>query len=174
MDLRFASADMASLGELKTEVLCIPFFADELPMRGPGGLIDWRLCGKISHLQRRGRMLGQVGEAVLMPARPRFMTERLLWLGAGQVAEMDARRFRQVVVDGLGRLHKLRVRTAALVLPGRVGERVSAAEAIEWFLELSADFSEKLDELIVLESGEAQRTMRQLVERARRRMLADF
>jgi hypothetical protein len=174
MDVHFAPADLASLDQLKTETLCLPLFADERPLQGAPGLIDWRLCGRISELLVSGKMRGDLGEAVLMPARPRLTPERLLWVGTGAKAELDEARFRGFVRDLMERLVRLRVRSAALVLPGRARGELDPARAMEWFLEESKPFAEGIDELTVLDTPEAQRIMQTLVERARRRAMADL
>ena len=173
MDVHFAPPDLASLSELKTEALCLPFFVDERPMRGPSGLVDFRLCGRVSRLIASGRMQGEVGEAVLMPVRPRMFAERLIWLGGGRFADLDEARFRSLVHSALTRLSDLRIRAAALSLPGRVRGRFSPADAIDWFIEEAADFGPNLDELTLLEPEDAQRAMQPRVERARRRSLTD-
>jgi hypothetical protein len=173
MDVHFAPPDLASLSELKTEALCLPFFLDERPMRGPSGLVDFRLCGRVSRLIASGRMQGAVGEAVLMPVRPRMFAERLIWLGAGRFAELDEARFSSLVHSALTRLSDLRIRAAALSLPGRVRGLFSPADAIDWFLEEASAFGPNLDELTLLEPEDAQRAMQPRVERARRRALTD-
>ena len=173
MDVHFAPPDLGSLSELKTEALCLPFYRDERPMRGAAGLVDFRLCGRVSRLIASGRMHGDFGEAVLMPARPRLFAERLIWLGAGMHAELDEARFRSFVTDILTRLSDLRVRAAALCLPGRVRGHFTPADAIDWFLEEAQSFAECVDELTLLDTEEAQRVMQPRVDRARRRALAE-
>jgi hypothetical protein len=174
VDVHFAQPDLASLDQLKTETLCLPLFVDERPLKGVAGLIDWRLCGRVSELLVSGKLRGDLGEAVLMPARPRLTPERLLWVGTGTRGELDEARFREFVRSLMERLVRLRVRTAGLVLPGRALDRVSAAQAMEWFLEESGPFAESLDEVTILETDEAQRAMQPLVERARRRAMTDL
>jgi len=174
VDVHFALSDLASLDQLKTEALCLPFFRDERPLRGAPGLVDFRLCGRISEQLVRDRMRGDFGEAVLMPARPRLMAERLLWIGAGVRSELDETRFRTWIADVMARLVALKVRTGALVLPGRVLDRVDAAQAMEWFLEASAALADHVDELTILDTAEGHRLMQPVVERARRRALADI
>ena len=174
MDVHFALSDLASLDQLKTEALCLPFFRDERPLRGAPGLVDFRLCGRVSEQLVKDRMRGDFGEVVLMPARPRLMVERLLWVGAGMRADMDEARFRSWIADVMARLVALRVRTGALVLPGRVLDRVDAALGMQWFLEASAALADHVDELTILDTAEAHRSMQPVVERARRRALADM
>jgi hypothetical protein len=173
MDIHFALPDLASLDQLKTEVLCLPIFEDERPLRGTPGLVDWRLCGRVSELLVRGRMTGTSGEAVLMSARPRLMAERLMWVGAGASQDFAESGFRLLIRDMMERLLGMRLRSASLVLPGRARELFAPAQAIEWFLEASQPFMEHLDELTLLDSEDAQRVMSPLVERARRRALAE-
>ncbi len=174
MDVHFVLSDLASLDQLKTEALCLPFFSDERPLRGAAGLIDFRLCGRISEQLVKDRMRGDIGEVVLMPARPRLMAERLIWIGAGPRADFEEARFRAWIADVMLRLVRLRVRTAALVLPGRVHERIDAAHAMDWFLQASASQADHVDELTILDTAEAHRNMLPVVERARRRALADL
>lgn len=174
MDVHFARSDLASLDQLKAEALCLPFFVDERPMRGAPGLVDFRLCGRISEQLVRQRMGGEIGEIVLMPARPRLMAERLLWVGAGRRAELDEARFCDWVARVMGCLVGLRVRTVALVLPGRVLDRMDAARSMDWFLGASLPLADHVDELTILDSAEAERAMQPIVERARRRALAEL
>jgi hypothetical protein len=122
----------------------------------------------------RGHITGARDEAVLMPARPRLMAERLLWLGLGEREGLDAARFRSVVSSTLSRLVGLKIRSAALVLPGRAQDRMQAALAMELLLEESQPYAEQLDELTVLDTAEAQRAMLPFVDRARRRALAEL
>jgi len=174
VDVHFVLSDLSSLDQLKAEALCLPFFVDERPLRGAPGLVDFRLCGRISEQLVKRRMCGDIGEIVLMPARPRLMAERLLWIGAGRRGELDEARFRGWVAAVMGCLVSLRVRTAALVLPGRVLDRVDAARSMDWFLEASAPLADHVDELTILDSAEAERAMQPVVDRARRRALAEL
>lgn len=174
MDVHFAPADLTTLDQLKTEALCLPVLSDERPLRGAPGLVDFRLCGRISELLVLGHLTGRVHEAVLIPARPRLMAERLLFLGAGPRDALDTPRLRAVLADTLARLVALKVRSAALVLPGRPQNHTDPAEGMEVLLAESAPHRDHLDELTVIDSVEAQREMRPLVDRARRRALADL
>ncbi|HMI91498.1 MAG TPA: leucyl aminopeptidase, partial [Polyangiales bacterium] len=72
MHVRFAAPEMAQLDALRCEALALSFFSDERPLRGPLGLIDWRLCGFVSQLLTSGRVGGALLETVLVPARPKL------------------------------------------------------------------------------------------------------
>lgn len=175
MDFRFAACELASLDALKSEVLCLFTFSDERPLRGVAGLVDWRLCGRISDLLERGLMRGAEGEALLMPPpERRLTTERLLWLGAGARGEVDEARFRSLMGALFERLLGLRVRSAAVALP-HASLGLAPDRAIDALLEasLAASAEAQLDELVVVDTAEAQRAMEPRIERARRRALVD-
>src|ERR1700712_2341705 len=118
VEFRFAQLSLQSLDELKTEVLCLAIFSDERPLRGAAGLVDWRLCGRLSDLLLRGELTGEFDQALLMPPpERRLAAERVFCLGAGARAELDEARFRALTRALVARVLALRVRTVAIALP---------------------------------------------------------
>jgi hypothetical protein len=174
MEFRFAQLSLPSLDDLKTEVLCLPVFSDERPLRGAAGLVDWRLCGRLSDLLVQGALTGRFDEALLMPPpERRLLAERILCLGAGPRAELNEPRLRALLQALLGRLMALRVRTAAIALPHGSLAWLDPAQAIDLLVDEALTHSERIDELVLIETDESQRVMEPRIERARRRALAD-
>ena len=172
MELRFKPLSLASLGTLETEVLCLPLFSDERPLRGAIGLIDWRLCGRLSELLVDGTMSGSVDEALLMPPpERRLVAERLLIIGAGPRTAFDCR---ALLRRSLERVLALRVRTAAFALPHASVPWLAPEEAIDLLLEACADKNDLFDEVVVVDTPSAQRAMEPRIEYARRRALAEM
>lgn len=175
MELRFAPLSLASLGSLQTEVLCLPVFSDERPPRGALGLVDWRLCGRVSELLVSEVVSGAFDEALLMPPPARLLAaERLLLLGAGQRTEADPPRVRALLERLVARLLALRVRTAAFALPHGTLRWLAPEQAIDLLLEVSAASSGRFDELVVVDTEAAQRAMEPRIEYARRRAVSDL
>ncbi|MDH3842567.1 MAG: hypothetical protein OES69_01410, partial [Myxococcales bacterium] len=58
----FIPPEQSSMDELQTELILLPFFEDERPLRGAAGLIDWRLCGALSRRLAGGDLRGSFGE----------------------------------------------------------------------------------------------------------------
>ena len=58
----FIASASQSLDQLQTELMVLPFFSDERPLRGATGLIDWRLCGTLSRKLMAGYLDGRFGE----------------------------------------------------------------------------------------------------------------
>ncbi len=175
MELRFAPLELASLSALKTELLCLPVFSDERPLRGAAGLADWRLCGRLSDLLVQGELKGLFDEALLLPPpEGRLAAERLLCLGAGRRSGLDEPGYRVLLRTLLARVLALRVRTIALALPHASVAWLSPAQAIDVLLEESLGLGERLDELVLVDTAPAQRAMEARIERARRRALLDL
>ena len=40
------------------DALVVPVWSDVRPLRGAAGLLDWRLCGRLSQMIREGRVSG--------------------------------------------------------------------------------------------------------------------
>ena len=55
------------LDRLSSELLVVPFFEGERPLRGPAAQVDWRSCGLVSEQIGRGALAGQSGEVLLLP-----------------------------------------------------------------------------------------------------------
>lgn len=171
MHLRFAAPELEQMDALRCEALALPFFADERPLRGPLGLVDWRMCGFVSRLLTRGRMAGDALETVLIPARPKLHMDKLFLFGLGPEAAFQPDFVRGVIDHMLDTLARAKVRTSAMLLPGRSTARIAADQAMEAFV-LSGLYREDHDELILLESPEGQRRMEPVLERERRRARA--
>lgn len=171
MEVHFVQPDLRRLDLLKSEALCVPMFSDERPARGALGLLDWRLCGRVSRLIQRGQLTGVRGETVLVPARPRLTFEKLFIYGLGARADFDLDLYDATVERMLATLTKVRVRASVLVLPGRVQELVPAGEAMDRFLRIASRHSEH-DDVTLVEDLDAQKAMEPVVEAARRRSRA--
>ncbi len=171
MEVHFVPPDLRRLDQLKSEALSLPMFADEHPPRGALGLVDWRLCGRISKLILRGQLTGVRGETVLVPARPRLTFEKLFIYGVGRRDEFDLDLYDATVERMLSTLTKVKVRASVLVLPGRSHGLVGAAEAMERFLRI-AGRHEDHDDLTLVEDVESQKAMEPVVEAERRRARA--
>jgi hypothetical protein len=173
MHVRFLAPELPQLDALRCEAIALPYFEDERPLRGALGLADWRLCGLLSRMLSAGRLTGEALETVLVPARPKLAVEKLFMFGLGPRAALDDAARARAQQHMLDTLALARVRTSALVLPGRSVLAVPAADAFETFVRAALP-REDHDELIVLEPHAAQREMEPVLERERRRARAEM
>ncbi|MGB8330532.1 MAG: M17 family peptidase N-terminal domain-containing protein [Polyangiales bacterium] len=163
----FVAATLHSLDELEAEVIVLPFFSDERPLRGAAGLIDWRLCGALSRKLMAGYLHGTFGEKALLTTPAKLKSDKLLLIGLGASSGFDtgvAQRACGLIAEALIQAN---VSNAALVLPGRSLRLLPALEAMQ--LWLGVDLSDaQLEELSIIESTEEHRALDSLSDGLRR------
>ncbi len=142
IDLRFVAPDLRRLDEAGSEVVVCGIWKDERPFSGLACLLDWRLAGRLSRLAKQGFLQGDVGEVLVVPARPRLPFDKLLACGLGPRASFGDATFRTVLERILDALVGLSVKKAIIELPGRgviTNSRVDTEHAAEILLDLLGD-----------------------------------
>lgn len=81
--------DIAALDELEAtaELLVVTAFADERPLKGLAGIVDWRLRGKLSRQLQAGFVDAAWQQRLLCPTGGLLPHERVLLLGLGSSTE---------------------------------------------------------------------------------------
>lgn len=123
----------------RADLLVVPVFSDERPLRGAAGRADWRLCGRISRLLAAGRMVGHPGEAVLAASFGGLAAPLVLALGVGLRAQFDAQALQGLAGEAVRRALALRVPTVALQMPAETVEGAGLGEREERLLFGAAD-----------------------------------
>jgi len=100
------------------DILVVPIWTDVRPLRGPTGLLDWRLCGKLSQMIREGRVSGALGEKLLL-VTSRLRWSRVLGIGAGPSIGFGGDCYRAVVECALEAARGIGAAHVAIALPGR-------------------------------------------------------
>jgi len=169
MRLQFVSALLHELDRLEAEVLVGVLWEDIRPADGIAGLCDFRLGGRLSRWMLEGYLTGAVGEALLVPGKPAFGFEKLLFVGAGARASFDDARFEQVLAAILNHLDGLGARSVVAELPGRQGDVVTPEHAADRLLEaLATPTTMQATWTLVEELPARRRIEQQLVEERRR------
>ncbi|EYF06569.1 M17 family peptidase N-terminal domain-containing protein [Chondromyces apiculatus] len=170
MELRFVAPDLASLDVLDAEVLACPIWGDARPAHGVAGLCDWRLGGRISELQRRDLVTGELGEVVMLPGKPRMSLDKLILFGAGMRGAFDEDVFVEVVNRMLVTLRSLGARVAVVELPGRHDNLIRAEAAADALLDCADRDSEGEDLWMLVERAEGKQQITQHMIEQRRRV----
>ena len=163
----FVSAAPRSLDELQTEVIVVPFFSDERPLRGAAGLIDWRLCGALSRKLMAGYLAGSFGEKALLTNPGKLKSEAILLVGLGDSSAVDRSLAEKACALIAEALRDANVSTAALALPGRSMGLLSALEAMQLWLAASPRDG-NLEELSIIELAQEHRALDSLFDGLRR------
>jgi hypothetical protein len=168
VELRFVAPALRRLDLAATEVLVANLTENERPMRGLAGLLDWRLRGRISNLVASGFALGQLGEVLLVPGKPRLPFDKIILFGLGRTSDFGDRTYRTVLERMFRTLEGLKARSAVVELPGRHFDAIGPAEAANVLLDLANDRPE-LDLWTLVEPAEAQQIVTQQVITERKR-----
>lgn len=100
------------------DVIVLPFFEDERPLRGIAGLADWRMSGALSRLILNETIVGREGDSLLMTTDGRMSTSRLMLYGLGSSERFDGKRFQGILSTFVGTLERLRLSRLAITIPG--------------------------------------------------------
>ena len=168
LEVQFAAPELRRLDASRADALVLTFFEDERPLRGASGLVDWRLCGRLSHLLEEGRITGRRGETTLFPPRPRLAFDRLVLYGLGPVDEFDEPACLEALGAIFDTLTSLRSRTCLLVVPGRGTGRLHAERALDLLFDASRG-RDAQDAVTLLEPYTAQKVMLPLLEKRKKR-----
>lgn len=113
------------------DLLVVHIWTDVRPLRGAAGLLDWRLCGRLSSLIQSGRLTGAEGEQLLLPLGGRLPWAAAMVMGLGGRTDFSTGRFRTAVRRAFAAAHGLGARNLGLALPGRDVDAVSLRRAAE-------------------------------------------
>ena len=142
--------------------MVVPVWSDIRPLRGATGLLDWRLCGKLSNMVRDGRVTGTPCEKLLLVSS-RVPWKRILAIGVGSSDTFDAESFLTAVNCSLSALRGIGARAIAIALPGRDIDRLRPEQAMRDFLAaLEEDQSAHgpwIDHLTIIDPAPATKTV---------------
>jgi leucyl aminopeptidase len=168
VELRFVIPELARLDEIDSEVLACSVWSDARPSHGLAGLCDWRLAGRISELERRGLVTGDLGEVVLLPGKPKLTFDKILLFGAGERGAFNDEAFRRVVSRMLETMDGLSTRASVVELPGRHDGLIPAEQAADILL-ATAGRTREHDVWTLVEDAEGkQRITLHMIEQRRR------
>ena len=166
MKLRLAPPTLDALDDLGPDpqgCLVLTTFADDRPLRGLTGLVDWRLNGQLSRLLRRDFVDGHWLEVTMAPIEGRLPFDRLLLIGLGRRSEFNAQRFEESCRAGFATLAGVGALRWAMPMPGRIGLDVGVRQALSGWkraLQSALDTTQlAAAEVTVLESPEVLREL---------------
>ena len=125
---------LPSIDEMGFQTLVLAYFADERPLQGVSGLIDWRLNGNLSHMVQSGRLTGSWGEQLLYPQSGRLPFQNLVMFGLGDRSRFGSTRFKEITNRMLRTLMRLDCWSFATVLPGRNALKLVPRQLIDLWL----------------------------------------
>jgi hypothetical protein len=177
MKINFVKPDLHQFDRVTADTFVVSLFEDEKPPHGVAGLLDWRLCGRLSRLIASGKISARFREATLLPAYGRLPVQRVCVYGLGRRVEFTPARAREATWFMADSLHRLRAESFLCALPGSPLTDVPLRTRMEIFLEelvrvFGPDDSSSGTEAFVAEPSGAHRELIEVVSAATRRLRA--
>lgn len=175
MKIQFLRPDLHQIDRVVADTAVVTLFEEERPPRGVSGLMDWRLCGRLSGLLVRGQVTGRFREAVLLPSYGRLPATRVCTYGLGKLAEFTPARAREASWFVADSLHKLHAASFITALPGSPLSPIGARPRMELFLEelvrvFGADETSGGIDVYIVEPQELHRDLTDAVSLAMRKL----
>jgi len=111
-------AGLSQLDQLACDTLVLWVFADQRPLRGLAGFVDWRLNGRLSALLKDDFFDGMRHEQMMTVTGGRIGVNRVVAMGAGFLRDLDLTAFSDLVDHTCQCLQRLKAPSAALSIPG--------------------------------------------------------
>jgi hypothetical protein len=111
------------------------FFEDERPLKGPAGLLDWRLNGAISREIIHGRITGGFRETVIIPSNGRIRSPKILLIGLGLARRISYPKLREVSAHLLQTLLKINIIDFCCSIPHSKPYPLECSKAVEVWIE---------------------------------------
>ncbi len=84
----FVEPTLQAVDQLDCEALAVGLASDVRPLAGLAGVLDWRLCGRLSQLVKQGVITGKLREQVLVPTFGLIPAKRVFLFGWGPKATL--------------------------------------------------------------------------------------
>ncbi len=170
MKVSLAPATLTTLDRHDCDLLVLGCYREDRPIRGVGGLLDWRLDGWFSRLMKRGFFGGELGEVLLFPVGHRVAASRVLMVGMGSAELMDEARLGEILEIAWSNLVRLRAGRVAVPLLGTrrggVQKRRAMTLTVQGAAQGLSELGRDLD-LTVLVDQEDMKLLYNTLERSR-------
>jgi hypothetical protein len=127
-----------------------------------------RLDERLSDLERRGLVTGELGEVVLLAGKPRLSFDKVLVFGAGPRASFGEEAFHTLVLSMLATLEGLLARVSVVELPGRHDGLIAAERAADILLACAGRKTDHDAWTLVEDQDGRQRIVQHMIEERRR------
>jgi len=84
------SVDLRRVDTLNFDAIVLPIFQEKTQLLGVAGLLDWRLCGRLSRLLVEEKFEGRDKEVILLSYASKIGQKNLFLYGLGQTRKLDA------------------------------------------------------------------------------------
>ena len=171
----FLAPSLRRLEDCPAELAVFFCFEELRPFQGILSRVDWRLHGRLSKKMIEGFFGGERLAPLLVLPGKLLPVPYILLMGLGDRHTFDKGDFTEAVTRAFEVQSALKVRRAAMALPGRIENQIEAENAMEWFIEAYDRCAADIEEVFLLELPAHQKAMTPALERWRlRRLIPGF
>jgi leucyl aminopeptidase len=141
---------------MPSDTLVLSIFKDEKPLKGANGLVDWRLCGRISKLIMDKSVTGRYKETTLVLSSENKRIPKILIVGLGKAENFNENKLNDIAHFIAKTLKNVNAKKISLAIPGSSYFPQNYAKSAEIMITAFADSYEKkgnLLEMVIFETG---------------------
>ncbi|MEE2904466.1 MAG: M17 family peptidase N-terminal domain-containing protein [Myxococcota bacterium] len=113
------SVDLRRVDTLNFDAIVLPIFQEKAQLLGVAGLLDWRLCGRLSRLLVEEKFEGRDKEVILLSYASKIGQKNLFLYGLGPSRKLDAATSRDHLIRMLDVAAKSGAKSAAIATSPR-------------------------------------------------------
>ncbi|MBI2027747.1 MAG: hypothetical protein HYS98_08120 [Deltaproteobacteria bacterium] len=103
------------IDKIHVDAIVADLYARDVPLKGPVGMLDWRMYGFFSKLLLDQKMTGRHKETYLVPLKNKAMAKNIVLVGLGTKYKLSERKVAAVIPDVLKTLRRLKIQNFVLV-----------------------------------------------------------
>lgn len=155
------------IDKMPSDTLVLSIFKDEKPLKGANGLVDWRLCGKISKLFMDKTLTGEYKECALYLSSRRMMAAKIFIVGLGESKEFNEERLNDVSHFIAQKLQSINVKQVSLAIPGSSYFPQDYSKSAQTIITAFADSYEKKSSFLEMIIFETEKRIAKVYEGAK-------
>lgn len=120
---------------LCSDVLLLPIYLDERPLKGISATVDWRINNKISHLIIQKTISAELMSSTIFCPKSKLQTRKLFILGLGYKSHLTESHLHSVFRHALSQVHALNLTDFAIPISRFVAPHISFDQVTFSFLD---------------------------------------
>lgn len=111
---------------IEAELVAVPYFSNQRPLKGPAALLDWRLDGYLTRQLLDGEARGVKGDRYLVRSNGKISSAWVMFVGCGELLPESPAAMQVVVDELIASVAQAGFRQIGVGLPAEESGQVSA------------------------------------------------
>ena len=133
--------------KLISDMLILPIFSDEKPLKGITAAIDWRLCGKISKLLISEQINGDFNEKTIFSPKGKLKIKNLFLVGLGDKKSFDETKFVSILEGLFQTINNIKTQNFSIPISKFATSNISFEKSISIFFDILSSLKDKYKDI---------------------------